>query len=70
MDRHFAMGAARIVEDHGDFAMTVIGTNISALRATNASTKASSLLATSMADQGHEPGHPQRQRRYLDGADR
>ncbi|WP_380782501.1 flagellin [Sphingomonas sp. R86520] len=28
--------------------MTVIGTNISALRATNASTKASSLLATSM----------------------
>jgi flagellin len=42
------MGAARIVEDHGDFAMTVIGTNISALRATNASTKASGLLATSM----------------------
>jgi flagellin len=42
------MGAARIVEDHGDFAMTVIGTNISAMRATNASTKASNMLATSM----------------------
>ncbi len=41
------MGAARIFEDQ-EHSMTVIGTNISALRATNASTKASNMLATSM----------------------
>jgi flagellin len=46
--RPFATGAAGIAEDHWSFTMTVIGTNVSALRATNASTKASNLLATSM----------------------
>ncbi len=46
--RPFAKGAAGIAENYWSFTMSVIGTNVSALRATNASTKASNMLATSM----------------------
>jgi flagellin len=46
--RPFATGAAGIAENYWSFTMSVIGTNVSALRATNASTKASNMLATSM----------------------